>query len=185
MREAAMNCPSCGAPMHLKPDADSFTCDYCRNVFLPEKDDDGVRVLGEPCAEICSVCNVALVHAAIGNIRIQYCGKCHGMAIPMGAFEALIEELRSVGRGAVEQPAPDPGDLHRKVDCPHCRDRMDAHYYAGPGNVIISSCERCSLNWLDRGQLMHIVRAPDGGEREPVFETALGDDDPTGTARWN
>jgi Zn-finger nucleic acid-binding protein len=49
----------------------------------------------------------------------------------------------------------------------------------------LQNCERCSLNWLDRGQLMHIVRAHDGGEREPVFETALGDDDPTGTASWN
>jgi Zn-finger nucleic acid-binding protein len=171
--------------MHLKPDADSFTCDYCRSVYFPEKDDDGVRVLGQPCAEICPVCNVALVHAAIGKVRIEYCARCHGMLIPMEIFEALVEELRSVGRTAVGQPAADRGDLRRKMDCPRCRGRMDSHYYAGAGNVIISSCENCSLNWLDRGQLMHIVRAPDGGAQEPVFETALGNDDPTGTARWN
>ena len=38
---------------------------------------------------------------------------------------------------------------------------MDAHFYAGPGNVVIDSCEECSLIWLDRGELMHIVHAPD------------------------
>ena len=44
---------------------------------------------------------------------------------------------------------------------------MDAHYYAGPGNVIVDSCEDCCLIWLDRGELMRIAHAPD--------ETAVGD----------
>jgi Zn-finger nucleic acid-binding protein len=38
---------------------------------------------------------------------------------------------------------------------------MDAHFYAGPGNVVIDSCEDCCLIWLDRGKLMRIVHAPD------------------------
>jgi Zn-finger nucleic acid-binding protein len=38
---------------------------------------------------------------------------------------------------------------------------MDTHPYGGPGNVIIDTCENCSLNWLDYGELQHIVRAPD------------------------
>jgi Zn-finger nucleic acid-binding protein len=49
---------------------------------------------------------------------------------------------------------------------------MDTHYYGGPGNVVIDDCSRCFLNWLDHGELMRIVEAPDrtygeefGGER--------------------
>ena len=38
---------------------------------------------------------------------------------------------------------------------------MDAHYYAGPGNVVLDSCEDCGLIWLDRGELAHIAHAPD------------------------
>jgi Zn-finger nucleic acid-binding protein len=38
---------------------------------------------------------------------------------------------------------------------------MDTHYYAGPGNIVIDDCGRCELNWLDAGELMTIVRAPD------------------------
>jgi Zn-finger nucleic acid-binding protein len=38
---------------------------------------------------------------------------------------------------------------------------MDTHYYGGSGNVIIDDCSRCELNWLDSGELTHIVRAPD------------------------
>ena len=48
-----------------------------------------------------------------------------------------------------------------KIDCPQCHRRMDTHLYGGPGNVVIDSCEECSLIWLDRGELMHIVHAPD------------------------
>jgi transposase-like protein len=51
MWETAMNCPSCGAPMRLKPDEDSYKCEYCRNVFLPERSDGGVRVLGDVSAQ--------------------------------------------------------------------------------------------------------------------------------------
>lgn len=178
-----MNCPSCGAPMRLKADADSYTCDYCHSAYFPDADDEGVRVLGEASGELCPVCNLALVHAAIGGVRIRYCMYCHGMLIPMQVFETLIAELRSVATGTVEQPRAERRDLQRKAACPQCRARMDAHFYAGPGNVVIDSCESCALNWLDRGELRHIVRAPDGGAPEPVFETAFGDDDTTGTAR--
>jgi Zn-finger nucleic acid-binding protein len=46
---------------------------------------------------------------------------------------------------------------------------MDTHFYAGPGNVIVDTCDDCSLLWLDRGELTRIVHAPD--------ETAVGDSD--------
>jgi Zn-finger nucleic acid-binding protein len=36
---------------------------------------------------------------------------------------------------------------------------MDTHFYGGPGNIIIDDCDRCSLNWLDAGELMRIALA--------------------------
>ena len=32
--------------MRLKAGEDSFKCDYCQSVFFPEKNEEGVRVLG-------------------------------------------------------------------------------------------------------------------------------------------
>jgi Zn-finger nucleic acid-binding protein len=32
----------------------------------------------------------------------------------------------------------------------------------GPGNVVIDTCERCRVNWLDSGELRRIAVAPDG-----------------------
>ncbi|MGD0732723.1 MAG: zf-TFIIB domain-containing protein [Terracidiphilus sp.] len=156
-----MNCPSCGAPMRLKPDEDSLTCDYCRSVYFPEKNDDGVRVLGEVSDQACPLCKIPLTQAAIVKMRILYCTGCRGMLISMPTFEGIVEEMRAIGGGMVVQPVADKGDLQRRVDCPHCHKRMDTHFYAGPGNVVVDSCSDCSLIWLDRGELMHIAHAPD------------------------
>ncbi len=157
-----MNCPSCGAPMHLKPDEDSYKCDYCHAVFLPERDDDGVRVLGEPTQQECSICSALLSNAAIAKIRILYCTQCHGMLIPMAVLQALVDELKSTASGGtIPQPPADAQDLDRKIICPQCHHCMDTHRYAGPGNVVVDACEDCGLIWLDRGELMHIVHAPD------------------------
>jgi len=166
-----MNCPSCGAPMRLKPDMESFQCDYCKSVYLPEKNDDGVRVLGEASGQDCPLCNVPLVHAVLAKVPIIYCKGCKGMLIPMQALEALIEELRVHEGTESLLIAPDNDDLRRAIDCPQCHHRMDAHFYAGPGNVVIDSCEECSLIWLDRGELMHIVQADDSSSAtETDFE---------------
>jgi Zn-finger nucleic acid-binding protein len=159
--------------MQLKPDEDSYRCDYCHAVYLPNKDDDGVRVLGDPTSEPCPICNVSLVNAAIAKIRIPYCTQCRGMLIPMPALPALIDELQAVqSGGALPQPPADAHDLERRINCPQCHHRMDTHLYAGPGNVVVDSCEDCSLIWLDRGELTHIVRAPDDRETETWDDTA-------------
>ena len=157
-----MNCPSCGAPMRLKADMESFTCDYCKRVVLPEKNDDGVRVLGDPSGQDCPLCNIPLVHAVLAKNPIIYCTGCKGILIQMAMLEGLIEELRDERGAGAAQAAPDKEDLRRKINCPQCHHPMDAHFYAGPGNVVIDSCEDCSLIWLDSGELMRIVHAPDG-----------------------
>jgi Zn-finger nucleic acid-binding protein len=157
--------------MHLKPDEDSYKCDFCHSVYFPEKDDDGVRVLGETSNQACPICNIPLVNAAIAKIRILYCTRCRGMLISMQVFEALIEQLRTERSAAAPQPAADASDLHRKIDCPQCHHRMDTHFYAGPGNVVIDSCENCCLIWLDSGELMHIVHAPGMRDSETGDDT--------------
>lgn len=156
-----MNCPSCGAAMRLDSDDDHFRCEYCKSVFFPAKDDEGVSVLTTAADEACPICAIPLMHAALAKIRIRYCTRCRGMLIPMGVFLALVEELRAGEQGTLIAATPDPHDLQRRINCPHCHQHMDTHFYNGPGNVIIDDCETCGLNWLDHGELMRVVRAPD------------------------
>jgi Zn-finger nucleic acid-binding protein len=147
--------------MRLKTDLESFKCDYCHAVVLPEKNDDGVRVLGDPVDQECPLCNLPLVHAVLGRSTILYCTGCKGMLVPMPMLEGLIEMSRDEHGAGAAPVAGDKDDLRRKIACPQCHRPMDAHFYAGGGNVVIDSCEECSLIWLDRGALMRIAHAPD------------------------
>jgi Zn-finger nucleic acid-binding protein len=168
-----MNCPSCGAPMRLKSDMESMRCEYCLSVYLPDKNDDGVRVLDEPADERCPLCNLQLVQATLAKCPILYCKKCGGMLVAMGALEDLIGELRAEQGNAAKPTAYDPDELRRTIQCPHCHRRMEAHLYAGPGNVVIDSCEECCMIWLDRGEAKRIASA---GEHQQPQEASFSED---------
>jgi len=162
-----VNCPSCGAPLNLEGDQGVLVCDYCKSVFCPEKDDDGVQVLDEDSEEACPICAIPLVYAIFARGRIRYCTRCHGMLIPMEIFLTLVQELKAEAPGSGVPHAPDPRELARHINCPHCHQRMDTHYYAGPGNVVIDDCSTCRLNWTDRSEMMRIAHAPDRSYGEP------------------
>jgi Zn-finger nucleic acid-binding protein len=109
-----------------------------------------------------------LVDASFANARIRYCTRCRGMLINMDVFADLVQSLRSGHDGGMIPRPPDRSELQRRLTCPHCHQAMETHFYAGPGNVILSDCERCSLNWLDHGKLMRIAHAPDALKEEAV-----------------
>jgi Zn-finger nucleic acid-binding protein len=169
-----MNCPTCGAPIHLAEGAAFATCEYCKATYLPEKNDEGVRVFDQTSDLSCPICRVPLLHATLARQRILNCTRCRGSLIPMPVFVVLIEVLRAERGEATEiAPPPDQHQLDRATFCPQCGHRMDTHYYAGGGNVVIDDCSRCELNWLDAGELMAIAHAPDHSQdRVPPGELA-------------
>lgn len=169
-----MNCPSCGAPMRLKPNEDSYTCDYCGAVYVPDKNADGVRVLGETSDQVCPNCNTTLVQAAVEKTRILYCGKCRGMLVAMPVFRGLVAALQVSQGASVTQPPASTADLSKVLACPNCHQHMDTHYYAGGGNAVIETCEKCLLNWLDHGELYRIVHAPDDANPSTISDLGGG-----------
>jgi Zn-finger nucleic acid-binding protein len=157
-----MNCPTCGGTLRLEEDKDYLVCDFCRNMYFPDSDSDGVRILGEPSSQPCPVCSVPLVHAAVCGCRLLACERCRGLLISMDVFVAVIEGLKSNSRGTAWAPHhAGPKDLERKIRCPHCGGAMDTHFYGGSGNVVMDSCSACHVDWLDYGELRRIVQAPD------------------------
>lgn len=154
-----MTCPSCGAPLPVDAAGDTLPCAYCGSVYLPDANDEGVRVIDESPAEPCPLCNVSLMHASLAGVALRYCTRCRGLLIPMDAFEPLLAAMEAQPGPPQITAAADPSQLDRRLACPHCHQPMDTHFYAGPGNVILSDCERCQLNWLDHGKLQRLARA--------------------------
>ena len=143
-------------------------CDYCGGEFVPPVGDDGVQVVGDTKFK-CPTCDGLLSEGELERREVLYCTNCRGMLIAIDEFMPLIETLRSFrDRPGVTIPSREaaPGKLPRL--CPRCSQPMDNHPYEGPGNVVIDTCEACSVNWLDKGELQKIVAAPDHTYGEPV-----------------
>jgi Zn-finger nucleic acid-binding protein len=159
--------------MRLEEDKGYLICDYCEATYAPDPNDRGIRVLGERTTLSCSICSIQLVHAAVSGQIVLYCEECRGILIGMDLFATLIQTLRWRGSFPIETiRPPDWKGLHRKMDCPRCRNLMNTHLYGGPGNIVMDNCEHCSVNWLDDGELQRIVGAPDRQyeSREPAGE---------------
>lgn len=164
-----MNCPSCGAPLRIAEGNKSLRCDYCHSVVTVQADETGVQFVDEVQELACPNCTIPLWDAMLAGVRIDACKQCHGLLVPIGSFEVLIERMRAENLGSEVPPPGDAPDLQRRVSCPKCHQRMETHFYYGGGHAVMSSCEQCALHWLESGILMQIVRAPHEEEERPSF----------------
>lgn len=168
-----MTCENCGAPARLDPNRGIFVCDYCGGEFVPPAGEDGVQVLGEtkfPCA----ACEGRLSDGQLEMHPLLYCTACRGMLVSMEDFGPILEAVRSQRSWPAVAVGP-RNTSNGKVPrlCPRCRQAMDHHPYGGPGNVIIDTCENCSVNWLDKGELQRIAAAPDHTYQEALVSPSV------------
>jgi Zn-finger nucleic acid-binding protein len=147
-----------------------LTCGYCHTFHFPTtvKDSaDRITPLHEASDVACPMCSELLQAGALENIRIEYCSRCRGVLIANEQFGHVVRDRRRQFQGADQVPTPiDPVQFQRRLGCPRCGQSMDVHPYHGPGCVVIDTCSRCHLIWLDHGELSAIERAP--GRRQPV-----------------
>jgi len=156
-------CPACGGPLTIRPDTEGSECSFCRKVYFPGEDGERIEVSTDsPDPSLaCPVCFEPLVKASLVKTPVLYCKQCCGVLMPMEAVAEVVDELRAgVESDAVQTPAG-RDDLKRVIQCPRCNRRMDTHRYAGPGNVVVDSCDNCSLIWFDAGEVTRIAHAPD------------------------
>ena len=159
-----MDCENCGAPTTLMEGRDYFTCGYCHAFHFPNElqlSADGVKPLDERSNLDCPVCTLHLSVGSVEGGRVQYCEKCRGMLAANEDFMVMMQYRRANQTGPPDKPTPlDREAMERKVSCPSCEKQMDVHPYYGPGNVVIDSCARCRVVWLDHGEFAAIGRAP-------------------------
>jgi Zn-finger nucleic acid-binding protein len=159
-----MNCENCGAPLRLVDGRDHFCCDHCETFRFaaPLADSiDRITLLGQADEESCPVCQTPLAHAALDGARVLCCETCRGVLAESDIFAHVTRRRRAeYERADVTPPLLDREQFRRELHCPACAQRMETHPYYGPGNVVIDSCARCRLVWVDYGELAAIERAP-------------------------
>jgi Zn-finger nucleic acid-binding protein len=156
-----MNCQNCGAPMTLLLEKRQFSCEYCKSIYFPEKNADGIQVIDESSEYQCPISKVNLNYAYIDDIPLFYCPHCQGLLIDQFVFRVAVDFLRSHSSQPPIQPPPfDSRELKRSITCPRCGQEMTTHPYGGPGNIVIDNCPICHLVWMDYGEIRRVIRTP-------------------------
>jgi Zn-finger nucleic acid-binding protein len=186
-----MNCRNCGAAMQPVGGAAYFRCVHCGTFEFPATTDDGVATLTEVTRFPCPVCTDPLTKAAIEGQTICFCGTCRGFLTTNAEFsEVLMRRRAACGDQPSVPRSIDPVELRRRVSCPKCRKPMDTHPYGGGGNVVIDTCHRCHLIWLDAGEMETLARhrpkagtlGAGGGVLTPLYDGPPRE--PQSNLRW-
>lgn len=99
--------------------------------------------------------------AELDESMVILCKSCQGLLIQSQVFAEIVRHRRREFTGAEQTPPPmDQRQLRTRIKCPACGDKMDVHPYHGPGNVVIDSCSKCWLTYLDYSELSSIEKAP-------------------------
>lgn len=141
-----------------------FQCSFCACIAFPDDSiasGDGVVALNSETNRFCPACRVPLVEGTMDETRVRTCPRCRGILLTNEEFLLLMGQRRARSEKPPRKPRPiDPADFNRRIDCPSCDRAMEAHPYYGPGNVVIDSCSRCRVLWLDHREFATIETAP-------------------------
>lgn len=140
-------------------DNGAMACGHCGSI-----DESGMVAYDlsilEASGVACPQCAATLDDARIEGCPVRYCSSCHGVLVEMKHFTTLSDAVRArEPRHGVALPRrQQPGE--RMLPCPICGAPMLSHVYGGPGNIVLDTCERCAVNWLDPSELRRIAQAP-------------------------
>ncbi len=156
-----MNCGNCGAALAMAPNQTYLFCPYCDTFVFPDAaGDDGICTLNSTSGLDCPLCSQPLLDGTLEGRPVRHCLKCRGILATHESFTDVVRIRRSRRRDEQRVHAPlDARLLERSMTCPACRQCMETHPYYGPGPVVIDTCARCGLLWLDHGELSTIETA--------------------------
>ena len=172
LTEGAQRCEYCRSAVIRASDGPSLICPECyaRNL-------DGCRfctacgvsfapspVPGEALELPCPCCGALMPVREVGRIAVNECLGCHGLWVPDGHFDALVQRAidAQARRTAADPPAQprvqgaNPGATrvtYRR--CPACEVIMNRHNFQRRSGVIIDVCKPHGT-WLDADELEQI-----------------------------
>lgn len=156
-----MQCKNCAGALTFAPGKNYQYCEFCGTFHFPENSNDRVVIVdnnrGGPK---CPACVDPLVTAAVADSHVLHCRNCRGILLGNATFRQIIDALQDSADGSSGPPTPiDLSEYERILKCPECDLRMETHPYYGPGSVVIDTCGRCQLIWLDYGELDIVIDA--------------------------
>ncbi len=163
----SISCQKCGGVVQQVAGQQYLKCSYCESILVNGEaavSVDRITPLGSSLESECPTCRSALQTGQMDGRPALYCSDCFGILLKHEDFGTIVRERRARRAGLEPaEPQPiDPAAYERQLRCPCCRNRLEAHPYYGPGNVVIDSCAECGLVWLDQGEMTRVEHASGG-----------------------
>lgn len=103
----------------------------------------------------CPRCDGSLHDKIMSEATVQVCDACSGTLLQQADLVPVLTTLAPPTMLVMDpdepiEPIPDPG-VH--LDCPRCRQPMEAFAYMDQPGVIADRCPRDHLIWADAGEL--------------------------------
>jgi Zn-finger nucleic acid-binding protein len=120
----------------------------------------------------CPVCSVLMTRVKYSGRPVFQCERCRGhattedrLAVILRSAERSVRELKEEVLSAAGTP-----DSEGRLRCPKCRMPMEKEFREDPALLHVDCCGRCSLVWLDAGEL---ARCQLARRMDPQMQEAL------------
>lgn len=148
-----MNCHSCEFPLEWDGVSPIVVCELCRtyrSTDTPDGTGERIVSLNRTGQWRCPCCRRNLSVAAMDGLKVEHCADCEGVLMDSDVFAMFVRNRREEFREAASQPTILVTDrLAEQRHCPECRRAMAIHPCYGPSLMIVESCVRCGMVWLD------------------------------------
>ena len=178
--DRSISCQKCGGVAECVAGQQYLKCSFCNSLILNGEATvsvDRITPMGSVLESQCPICHAALQAGQMDGRPALYCNSCFGILLKHEDFGAVVRERRARRPGLEPaEPRPiDPAACERQLHCPACQNRMEAHPYYGPGNVVIDSCAECGVVWLDRGEMSRVEQASGGCSNHSALQNGTND----------
>lgn len=134
------------------------TCIYGQALTGPEEN-----------AMECPVCKAPMVALELDQVEVDYCTGCGGVWLDSEELELLLDGAENRDRVLASLVA-DPTIAEAKRRCPICDRKMEKVRVGKEEDqdVIIDRCKRNDGVWLDKGELLRVIRNGSTSDENPV-----------------
>ena len=105
----------------------------------------------------CPVCKEPMLAIEYEEIEVDYCDTCCGIWLDEGELDLLFGD-RTMTHGFLTSGDPAAAKDEEPRPCPICDDAMDKAVTGGPEPVVYDYCANGHGLWLDRGELLSVLK---------------------------
>jgi Zn-finger nucleic acid-binding protein len=102
----------------------------------------------------CPLCNIVMLRVKYEGLPAFKCDRCKGYLLEAPRLKGIERNVQTPEEKLIEEAREEyHEDSRKRIECPKCKGYMKKTRTPPPAEILIDTCERCRLVWLDGGEL--------------------------------